>query len=148
MNKVPESTFILASGRQREDAIGLLNKNDLPTTDLSGKSLFVLIHDERVIGVGGLEFFGNDALVRSIAVDKEQRGRGLGKYIIKFLEKESMQNGALQVYLLTTTAKDFFASLGYIEVKRDDVPDVIKNSSEFAGVCPSTATVMKKELLA
>ncbi len=52
------------------------------------------------------------------------------------------------LYLLTTTAKDFFNKEGYIVVNRDEVPEPIKNSSEFSSVCPSTAIVMKKEIAA
>ncbi|WP_228434553.1 hypothetical protein [Natrarchaeobaculum aegyptiacum] len=48
------------------------------------------------------------------------------------------------LYLLTTTAVDFFAARGYDEIDRADAPDAIRNTTEFADLCPSSATCMRR----
>jgi amino-acid N-acetyltransferase len=81
-----------------------------------------------------------------VSVRKDLRGKGLGQFINRELEKITKQRGIDCIYLLTTTAKDFFGKEGYEVITREDVPESIKNTSEFSEVCPSSATVMKKNL--
>jgi amino-acid N-acetyltransferase len=50
------------------------------------------------------------------------------------------------VYLLTGTARTFFSKQGFVQVPRSDVPNSVKQSVEFARLCPDTATVMTKPL--
>jgi PAS domain-containing protein len=54
--------------------------------------------------------------------------------------------GARAVYLLTTTAGDFFPRFGFTRVERADVPDDVKKSIEFRSACPSSALVMRAAL--
>jgi amino-acid N-acetyltransferase len=46
------------------------------------------------------------------------------------------------IYLLTETARDFFQKKGFTAVHREQVPEEVKASSEFAHVCPTSAVVM------
>ncbi len=140
--------FQPASPDYRSQAIELLGNHNLPVSDLDeGKELFVLLDDQdRVIGTGGLEIFGDQALVRSVSVSKEYQGRGLGKYIVKELEQAAIKKDVHSLYLLTTTAKDFFEKEGYDIVQREDLPPAIRETGEFKSLCPSTATAMKKNL--
>lgn len=139
--------LVPAYGLLREKAIELLRQNDLPVSDLTEeKRLFVLLQDDEVVGTGGVEFVANCALLRSISVKRDLQNKGLGKLICSQLEAISKQEGTDCVYLLTTTAKDFFHRQGYEPIERSDTPESIKNTSEFSFVCPSSATVMKKSL--
>ncbi|HEX5651619.1 MAG TPA: arsenic resistance N-acetyltransferase ArsN2 [Chitinophagaceae bacterium] len=132
----------------RQDVIRLLEQNELPVSDLTGeKELFALTDESgSLAGTGGLEIVNEAALVRSVSVKKELQGKGLGNLINRKLEELAKSKGIQQLYLLTTTAKSFFEKEGYSVISRDDVPDAIKETSEFSSVCPSTATVMKKDL--
>ncbi|HUF25689.1 MAG TPA: hypothetical protein VMM18_01810 [Gemmatimonadaceae bacterium] len=47
---------------------------------------------------------------------------------------------------LTTTAERYFPSFGFVPTARDAVPEEVQRSPEFAGVCPSSATVMMRAL--
>jgi len=133
--------------KTRREVIDLLVKSNLPVEDLDeNKRLYALIEDERIVGTGGLEFFGDCALVRSVSIKEEERGRGLGKNINRYLEKIAKENGVHFLYLLTTTASEFFTKEGYETISREIVPDTIKSTSEFSSVCPSTAIVMKKKI--
>ena len=134
-------------GEIRSQVLNLLEENDLPVADLDqSKNLFALVQNNEVIGTGGLEFFKDCALVRSVSVRKGLRGLGWGKAINKELEIISRQNGIRCLFLLTTTAEGFFDKEGYVVTKREEVPLSIKSSSEFSSLCPSSAIVMKKIL--
>ena len=148
MNIRTDCTLILATNDAKQAVIALLQENSLPVSDLDeGKQLFALIHNNEICGTGGLEFYNSCALLRSVSVRKDLQGKGFGKYINRELERISKQRGVDHLYLLTTTAKDFFEKEGYQVMKRDEAPGPIKNTSEFSTVCASTAVLMRKELL-
>lgn len=139
---------IVVLPEEREKAIELLKQSELPTLDLDeDKLLFLLWTEDEIIGTGGLEIFGEYGLIRSISVIHAFQGKGYGRYITYELEKLSADRGVRYLYLLTTTARSFFEKLGYREVKRENVADSIRQSSEFSTVCPSSASVMIKDLI-
>jgi amino-acid N-acetyltransferase len=49
------------------------------------------------------------------------------------------------LYLLTTTAREFFAGRGYRAIDRADAPERIRGTTEFSDLCPASATAMVKE---
>ena len=148
MSKVIMQSFLkVGNEKDRKAVIELLSQNELPVSDLDEKkTLFVLKEDDIIIGTGGLEFFHECAVLRSVSVKKEERGKSWGRFISRQLEEVAKAKGVNCLYLLTNTAVDFFSKEGYIQVEREKVPMQIQNSSEFASVCPSTAVVMKKNL--
>ena len=128
-------------------ALHLLKKNNLPTEDISGVTkLFVLEDEQRVVGTIALEHSGTEALLRSLSVDQEKRNNGYGKALVDFIEDHAKYQGIKNLYLLTTTADQFFTKHGYTVVDRSAVPEFIQSTSEFSSVCPSSAIVMKKKL--
>ena len=132
----------------RPAILALLAANDLPVVDLDeSKSLFACLDNDEVTGTGGLEFFKDCALLRSVSVKKNVQKVGLGKFIVEELEKITKGKGINRLYLLTTTAEDFFTKLGYKIIDRKELPIEIKNTTEFTSVCPSTASVLRKLLL-
>jgi len=126
----------------------LLERADLPTADVrSGPGTFYVgRHGGSRVGVGGLERDGSNALLRSVAVEPSVRGRGFGTALCDRLERKARSGDVETVYLLTTTATDFFASRGYVEVEREAAPAAIRETTEFTELCPSTATCMEKSL--
>nr|WP_230957362.1 GNAT family N-acetyltransferase [Burkholderia territorii] len=95
-----------------------------------------------VSGCGGLEYHGDFALVRSIAVAPAARGHGVGRAIVARLIATCRARQVHSIGLLTTTAEDYFAGFGFVRVARDDVPRPLLASSQFQRVCPDTATAM------
>jgi amino-acid N-acetyltransferase len=126
----------------------LLEDSALPTSDLeSSRPQFVVACDgERIVGVGALQSFGSVALLRSVAVDREVRSRGLGRGIVRELERVARSTGVAQLVLLTQTARDFFEHRGYGVIGREAVPDAIQGSAEFRTLCPASAVCMFKRL--
>jgi amino-acid N-acetyltransferase len=50
------------------------------------------------------------------------------------------------LYLLTETAEDFFAALGYRAVGRGGLPGAIERSGQFTTMCRTSAVVMTRDL--
>lgn len=97
-------------------------------------------------GVVGIQIFGNAGLLRSLAVAESARGAGCGKRLVAEAEAHAARNGVSRLYLLTTTADKFFTALGYSVTTRNTAPDSIRNTPEFAGLCPSNAIFMMKKI--
>ncbi len=132
----------------REEVAKLLNEFDLIYTDLNQANiqLFEFSDSDETIGFGGLEIVGSKALLRSVVVKKEFQGKGFGKIISNWIEQRAKEQQISTLYLLTTTARDFFEHQGYQVVDREDFPEPIKQTKQFSGLCPLTAHCMTKTL--
>lgn len=146
---IPTSPFlkVAASPAERQQAIELLQQQHLPVEDLDDdKLIYIFLDGEKLIGTAGLEIFEDCGLLRSVSIIKEEQGKGLGQKLSQQVEQYAADSGISCLYLLTTTAKDFFEKQGYCLIKRDNVPHAIKQTAEFASLCPSSAVVMKKKI--
>ena len=126
-----------------------LKANKLPASDIKlDGSYFVgyLAESKQLIASGGVEFYGDTALLRSIAVDETFRGHSLGRKIVDDIISKATDTKIKDLYLLTETAHSYFLKRGFQDVPREVVPDVIKQTTEFAHVCPASAVVMKLTL--
>jgi amino-acid N-acetyltransferase len=138
---------IAVTDAERQSAITMLQTHNLPTADIDEeKLLYLLLNGEKILGTAGLEIFDDCALLRSVSVAKDEQGKGYGKIINDEVEKFAKDSGINCMYLLTTTAKDFFDRQGYCVIKREHTPEAIKQTAEFSSLCPSSAVVMKKHL--
>ncbi len=99
-----------------------------------------------MVGTGALQWFGDAALLRSVAVAAEFRNTGLGRRIVAELEKAARAAGISALVLLTTTARGFFEALGYRVIDRQAVPQGLHQSEEFRSLCPSSAVCMTKSI--
>lgn len=129
--------------------MSLLAACSLPNADISETKLrhfFGCGAESDPRGVVGVELYGDVALLRSLAVEESTRGKGCGKHLVQEVERYAGRSGVRRLYLLTTTAERFFASLGYARVDRDSVPGAIRGTTEFSTLCPDTAAVMAKDL--
>ena len=125
----------------------LLAREHLPLDGLRRADTVLIAHaGNRIVGSAALEFYDGGALLRSVAVDAEYRGAGIGGHLTRMAVDIAQQRGAPAVYLLTTTAERFFPRFGFEIVDRAHVPSSVTASEEFAHACPSTAIVMRKFL--
>lgn len=127
----------------------ILKKNDLVYEDIKDNTnikLFSAYDDNLFIGIIGLEQFRNVGFLRSFVVLDEYRDKGYGKKIYNSLFNYAKSKGVKEIYLLTTTAENFFKKLGFKTLERKDVPQIIKNTAEFSHFCPDTAICMKINL--
>ncbi|MGN6062970.1 MULTISPECIES: arsenic resistance N-acetyltransferase ArsN2 [Brevundimonas] len=130
------------------DLIAALEADGLPTDDLHepGRRFFRFEDDAGLIGYGGLEQVGSDALIRSIVVIDDRRGEGHGSVILSWLETKSAEQNASGLCLLTTAAAAFFERHGYTALPRSAAPTAIAASRQFSALCPASAGFMFKEL--
>lgn len=129
----------------------LLQAADLSAEDITPEMLehFLVAHlDKALVGCAGLEVLGEVGLLRSVAVDEAHRGTGLGKRLVEAMEEHAKAVGVQDLYLLTTTAEGFFASLGYRKVPREGAPAGIAGTEQFANLCPGSSSFMLKSLTA
>jgi amino-acid N-acetyltransferase len=127
----------------------LLTESQLAVSDLTLEHLehfFGCGWAQKLDGVVGLEIYGSVALLRSLAVTPQRRGRGCGKALVAEAERYAQSRGIHELYLLTTTADRFFEGLGYERVSRETAPESIRRTREFSDLCPSTSTFMVKHL--
>jgi amino-acid N-acetyltransferase len=124
----------------------LLTESNLPTIGVREAlgDFFVAYAEGRLVGVAGLEVRPNHALLRSVAVRPEWRSKGVGRALVHTTIDAAEARGIQGLYLLTTTAERYFPSFGFETIAREQVPDAIRNTGEFASACPSSATVMKR----
>jgi amino-acid N-acetyltransferase len=126
----------------------LLDTNRLPRDGLREHlaTLIVARHDGRVVGSAALELYQDGALLRSVAVDPALQRTGLGRRLTGETIELARQADVPAIYLLTTTAGQYFPKFGFERIERRDVPESVQASVEFTSACPSSATVMRKWL--
>jgi len=137
-----------ATAQDMASVRALLEANRLPTADLAdSRPEFVVAEaGALLIGVAGLQRFGNVALVRSLAVAGESRGSGVGSKLVCELERLARAQGVDALVLLTETAESFFASRGFRRTERGGLPPAILATAEFRSLCPASAACMTKRL--
>jgi amino-acid N-acetyltransferase len=116
---------------------------DLPVVEalLAGRAL-PLQGVAEIIGTAGLEVHGRFGLLRSLAVVPEEGNAGIGSRLTWQLLEEAVGQGLREVYLLTTTASEFFPRFGFVRIRRREVPADLQESREFEA-CPTTAVAMR-----
>ena len=122
----------------------LLHDSELPIDGVAEwlAQFWVAEHQGRVVGVAGMERYGDSGLLRSVAVVPEWRGTGIGRTLVDRVLEDGRAAGVREVYLLTTTAEHYFPRLGFACVDRETVPAAVRASAEFTGACPASAVVM------
>ena len=140
---------VFTEGDEKE-IIRLLSEANLPTEDLTPDKLknFLVARGKggSVIGTIGVEPYHDIGLLRSLIVDPSHRGRGLGKQLVCELYSFAERKGIKVLFLLTTTAADFFKKLGYEVTQRSLVPAPIADTEEYKNICPVSAICLLKSL--
>ncbi len=131
------------------DVVPLLTECGLPVSDISPSQLqqfFGMRSKTGLVAVVGLELYGSVGLLRSLAVSPSHRGQGLAHELVAFAEKVAASQGVNTLFLLTTTASDFFSKLGYVPASRANAPQAIQDSSQFSNLCPSSSSFLCKSV--
>ncbi|WP_291993242.1 arsenic resistance N-acetyltransferase ArsN2 [Candidatus Accumulibacter sp. ACC003] len=129
--------------------LALLDECALPIADLETQHLpaFLVCRDDAgLIAAAALESCGGELLLRSLAVAPAYRRRGLAARLLEALEERARTMRREQVFLLTTSAQDFFAGHGFRPLARNAVPAAIAETAQFRRLCPASATCMVKNL--
>ena len=145
MNDVVIDTATPSDARE---ILSLLERSGLPTAgwlEHLGETI-VARRGTRVIGSAALEVYAGGGLLRSVAVERDERGAGLGLRLAAAAIARAAAHGLPAIFLLTTTAEHFFPKLGFEPCEREQVPPTVRTSIEFTAACPASAIVMRKLL--
>jgi amino-acid N-acetyltransferase len=139
-----------ASDRDLREVRRLLERLRLPLEGVDDhvQTMLVARDGARIVGTAALELHADGALLRSVAVAQDQQGRGLGHALTEAALRLAWTHGADTVFLLTTTAEQFFPRFGFEPITRDEVPASVQASVEFQSACPASAIVMRRRLAA
>jgi amino-acid N-acetyltransferase len=142
-------TAVFTIREARPDDVGsveaALRDSELPLDGLRdqfGEGYALAEADGRLIGVEGIEVYGDDGLLRSAAVVSSWRGKGVGDALTRDRIEWARRRGLRSLYLLTTTAGDYFPRFGFAPTDRASAPPAVQHSREFSEACPSTALFM------
>ena len=91
----------------------------------------VIEHGDGLVGAGGLEFYGDNAVIRSVVVDPSARGLGLGIEIARLLEEDAFVSGARDAYLFTLHAHGFWLKRGYHDLPLDAWPTPVRENWQY-----------------
>lgn len=123
----------------------LLSRCSLPVDDVGDLAHFLVARKSgAVVGTAGLEPFGEAGLFRSLAVDPAERGKGIGKQLAEAMRAHARALGVGRLFLLTTDAEKYFASLGFSRVARDKLPPGILATRQLRDLCPASAVAMTR----
>lgn len=127
----------------------LLETVNLPTESVDGGATTFYISDKNgtVNGIAGFEFYGKDALLRSVAVPPELQKQGIGERIVDFMISIARDRNVHRIVLLTETAQKFFEKKGFKVIDRSLINNkALRQSSEFTFACPKSAVCMVMNL--
>jgi|GEM_PF-436422 len=132
-----------------EEVRRLLKSCSLPDDGIENQwpeAYVVVKEQDHVVACAGLEEYGDQGLLRSLAVAAHLRGIGLGARLLQERLAAAEDSGISRVFLLTTTAADFFASHGFHLADRSSASAALRSSPEFTDACPATAACLVRNL--
>ncbi|MBL4632680.1 MAG: GNAT family N-acetyltransferase [Kofleriaceae bacterium] len=128
--------IVPATRSHLEPISALMVELGIDDRDLSEEKMrdFLALENENgLIGCVGLEVFGEDAVLRSLAVSPSQRGIGYGWMLADMTISLARFRGVRRLYLVTEKASDFFAAKhGFHIVDLSTAPHSVTKSSTFA----------------
>ena len=113
----------------------LLEAHHLPTEELEDwlEHFVVAERDGRVVGCGGLELYAEDSagLVRSMAVEGDLHGTGVGRKILEWVEAHARGLDLRHLFLFTLDKAPFYERFGYKLVDYDAFPPSARSSFQY-----------------
>lgn len=131
-----------------DDVIALLIDADLNIGGVHENvgSFVVAVDSDQIVGCIGAEPFQFMALMRSLVVHPDYRGRGLGRRLVRQLLDRFSSRGLREFYVVTEDAEGYFRKRGFKPCDRDEVHPQVLGSTEFADASDS-AVLMRLQML-
>jgi amino-acid N-acetyltransferase len=138
-----------AAASDHDGVLALLARAQLPSADLTPAALadFIVARDgDEVVGTVALVPRGGDGLLRSLAVDPDRRGHGIGSGLLDAAELAAERRGLRAIWLLTIEGERFFRQRGYESAERSAAPAALQSSAQFLSICPASAACLVKRI--
>jgi protein-tyrosine-phosphatase/N-acetylglutamate synthase-like GNAT family acetyltransferase len=145
----PRTVVAPATAGDRPELEALLVGAGLPLNGLDDAfpDRFVLARiDRELVGAAALERWGNDMLLRSVAVAESHRGQGIAAFLVADRLVAARMEGAEAVYLLTLSAGEYFERQGFIGFERTRLPPALAASTQVSLPACAKAVAMVKVL--
>jgi UDP-N-acetylmuramate: L-alanyl-gamma-D-glutamyl-meso-diaminopimelate ligase len=114
--------------------------------DTRAGEVLLCVDETGIVGCVAVEVHDQAAILRSLAVIPERRGRGLGWMLADNAVARARAEGADRLYLLTEHASDFFAEkVGFRAIERSAVEPSVAVTTHFRESAKS-AIVMRLDL--
>jgi N-acetylglutamate synthase-like GNAT family acetyltransferase/SAM-dependent methyltransferase/DNA-binding MarR family transcriptional regulator len=141
---IPADSFRIRPARpeDRKTIQDILEAGDLHSEiAMEEISLFRVAEEPegRIVGTVGVSIRGEEALLRSLAVDPARRGAGIGGALVRAALEEARKEGALQAWLLTIGAEGYFPRLGFRRRENREYPESLRVGSCAPGLCPESS---------
>lgn len=149
MSELPDVTIRGATAADLAGVRDLLLAGKLPLDGLEeqfGDSYAVAVLGDRIVGAEGIECYEGCGLLRSAVVDAAWRGRRIGDRLTSDRLRWARAAGLREVWLLTTSAADYFPRFGFQRAERGEASPALQRSREFAEACPASAVAMRLSL--
>jgi len=102
---------------------GIILRRDDDEVATNIRSYTLIYSDKKPVGVAALHIFSPFlGEIRSLGVNKEFQGKGIGRLLVETLLKEAKELGLKEVLVLTYK-KEFFEKLGFVEIQKEAIPD-------------------------
>ena len=123
----------------------LLHRVQLPDHGVADQfGHYLAVRDaSRLVGLCGVEVCGDEGLLRSVAVDPDYRGEGIGALLVAGAQDLARRLKLDSLYLLTTSAAAYFRRHVFEDLDREKAPPAVRESWEFRFGCPSTSALMR-----
>ncbi len=116
----------------------------------SSDSFAVAIGYNKIIGVVSYYRYNNKLYeIRSLAVDKKHHRKGIGMKLVEYAINEIRAHSKDAKIFCLTYKPSFFKKAGFVEVKRETLPDKIWKDCQYCkhrDNCTETAMVYEKTL--
>ncbi len=104
-----------------KEGIILKREDDEVATNI--RSYILAKDNKKIIGYGALHIHSPSlAEIRSLIIEQEYQGLGIGKRVVKFALEEASKLGVKKVLVLTYVAK-FFEQLSFSEIPKESIPE-------------------------
>ncbi len=88
------------------------------------RSYVIAKDDNKIVGYTALHLHSvRLAEIRSLIVDKNYRGKDIGKKMVQFGLDEAYELGVGEDVLALTYVPDFFKKLGFVEIEKSQIPE-------------------------
>jgi amino-acid N-acetyltransferase len=147
--KSPDELSIRAAREvDLDDILSLLIDADLNIDGVHENlgSFVVAADGDRIVACVGAEPFQFVALLRSLAVHPDYRGRGLGRRLVRQLIDRFASRGLREFYVVTEGAEEYFRKRGFKPCDRDEVHPQVAGSTELSNASDA-ASVMRLQML-
>jgi amino-acid N-acetyltransferase len=140
--------FVRIPNGLNEQMFKLLKDNNLSAEGLLDDHVlrYALIGNQQLIGIGALTIFQDEAMLRSVSVNKDHQENGVGRSLVQQIIREARSDNLNTLYLLTDTAEGFFKKLGFKTISRKELPVVFDQDILVQSACSLSSAVMKLNL--